>query len=71
VHSRAVPPCLGDGTSGHVEQIWWRGGCGTWCVRIQAVDGSRWARGELDPLKSHEKTCAELVARLVESGVGT
>jgi hypothetical protein len=59
------------GHRGHVEQIWRRRSCGTWCVQIQTVNDSRWARGELDPLKSHEKACTEWTARVVESRVGT
>jgi hypothetical protein len=38
---------------GHVEQIWQMRSHDTWCVWIQAVDGGHWARGKLNPLKSH------------------
>jgi hypothetical protein len=59
MHSCTAPLHLGDGMSGHVEQIEQRRGRGTWCAWIQAVDGIRWARWESDPLKSYEKTCVE------------
>jgi hypothetical protein len=35
------------------------------------MEGDRWAQGELDPLKSHEKACMEWVACLMDSGAGT
>jgi hypothetical protein len=71
MHSYAVPHCLGDGSIGHVEQIWQTRNHNTWCVWIRAIDGGRWARGESNPLKSHEEACAKWVARLVESGAGS
>jgi hypothetical protein len=58
------------GHRGHVEQIWWRS-CDAWCAWIQAVNDSRWAREESDPLKSYEEACVEWETRLVEGGAGT
>jgi hypothetical protein len=63
VHSHAVPLHLGDGTSGHVEQIWWRRSHDAWCVQIQAINNNRWAREESDPLKSCEGACVEWETR--------
>jgi hypothetical protein len=71
VHSRTVLLHLGDGTSDHVEQIWRSRSSETWCARIWAIDGGRCAREESDPLKFHEKACAEWAAHVVKSGVGT
>jgi hypothetical protein len=70
VCSCTVPLHLGDGTVGHVEQIWQRSH-DTWCVRIRGIDGDWWARGESDPLKSCEEACMEWTACLMESGAGT
>jgi hypothetical protein len=41
MHSYAIPLHLGEGTSGHAEEIWQRRSRGTWCAWIQVVDGGR------------------------------